>query len=99
MNIPSIKELTLISWIGFGVQILGQKENITYISVPRNSYNKTSEGEDLAGEALVKHYSDVMKDLGFEDLKIKFKIRDEYWTPEKEKQAIQNIKKQLYGGL
>lgn len=82
-----------IAWIGFGVKIENAVDNIIYISVPRFSYNKDVSGEDLAGEILAQQYKEKINEESDQNFIVKVKIRNEYWTPEKEKQAINDFKK------
>lgn len=83
-----------------GVQIDGidKNKNIVYISVPEESvyYNSTIKTpQDLARS--IKE-----KVLGSK-FKVKYRVRDENWTAEKRKQAIDNIKMNYwennYGGM
>lgn len=91
--------INIISWIGFGVQIEQFINNIIYITVPRFSHNKDISGKDLAGEILAQQYKEKMNEESDREIIVKMKIRDEHWTPQKEEQAVKEIKKLLYGGL
>lgn len=91
--------INIISWIGFGVKTEQFINNIIYITVPRFSYNKDISGQDLAGEILAQRYKEKINEESDQEIIVKMKIRDEHWTPQKEEQAIKEIKKLLYGGL
>lgn len=84
--------------MGVKIDCVSKERNTVYISVPKESvyYNSTIKTpQDLA-------HSIKEKVLGSK-FKVKYRVRDENWTAEKRKQAIDNIKMNYwennYGGM
>lgn len=97
-------EVMLITWAGFGLQI--EKSNETqerleiYISVPETSYHLNANQEQMAGVVLAKRFKAVMNDMGIKKLVVKSRIRKgDHWTPEKAKNAEEQMKHNIYGNV
>lgn len=67
-----------------------------WISVPREA--ECARGINLAGKALADRLMTKMREMGAKNFKVKYRIRDEVWTREKELAAIEQCKREMYGG-
>lgn len=83
-----LAEGMLLGMSSFGMVIDKWEDNIMYISVPKESTDYGPTGEVLAGKKLADRIQTKLRDLGAEDLKIKYRIRDEVWTKEKRNQIL-----------
>lgn len=96
MNNELIAKGMMIAFRGLGIQIEDWVDTATtttvYISVPKETTDTGPTGVALAGKALADRMLTKMRDMGAENLQIKFKIRDEVWTREK-RLAAENIAK------
>lgn len=99
--------IMMATWYGFGLEIVRIKENDIidnngatddfkkelelYISVPKSSYQKNINGEEMSGSFLAKRFKEVLGDMidtkskysHYGKITVKYKIRDEFWTKEK----------------
>ena len=91
MNNEFIAKGMMIAFRGLGIQIEDWVDTATtttiYISVPKETTDTGPTGVALAGKALADRMLTKMRDIGAENLQIKFKIRDEIWTREKRIEA------------
>jgi hypothetical protein len=83
-----LAEGMLLGMSSFGMVIDKWEDNIMYISVPRESTDYGPTGEVLAGKKLADRILTKLRDLGCNDIKIKYRIRDEIWTKEKRDKII-----------
>ena len=84
-----LAEGILLGMSSFGMIIDKWEDNIMYISVPKDSTDYGPDGETpLAGKKLADRIQTKLRDLGAEDLKIKYRIRDEIWTREKRERIL-----------
>lgn len=85
---------------GLGVKIENLAETYDeiniWISVPSKSENVDVHGNEMSGKYLAKRFKDTLTDIGVKNLTVKYKIRDEAWTKEKDKDAQQIAKKELF---
>lgn len=76
-----------IAFRGLGINIEDWKQvnsdEVIYISVPKESTDVGPNGTSLAGKKLADRMFTKSKEMGADNLQIKFKIRDEVWTKEK----------------
>ncbi len=86
--------------MGVKIECVDKERNLVYISVPKESvyYDQASTiktPQDLARS--------IKEKVFYSKFKVKYKVRDEIWTEEKTKQAIDNIKRNYwednYGGM
>lgn len=91
MNNELLAKGMMIAFRGLGIQIEDWVDTATsttiYISVPKETTDTGPTGVALAGKALADRMLTKMRDMGAENLQIKFKIRDEVWTREKRIEA------------
>ena len=91
MNYELMAKGMMIAFRGLGIQIEDWVDTATtttiYISVPKETTDTGPTGVNLAGKALADRMLTKMRDMGAENLQIKFKIRDEIWTREKRIEA------------
>ena len=91
MNNELLAKGMLIAFRGLGIQIEDWVDTATtttiYISVPKETPDTGPTGVALAGKALADRLLTKMRDMGANNLAIKFKIRDEVWTREKRIEA------------
>lgn len=91
MNYELMAKGMMIAFRGLGIQIddwIDTSTNTTiYISVPKETTDTGPTGVALAGKALADRMLTKMRDMGAENIQIKFKIRDEVWTREKRIEA------------
>lgn len=91
MNNEAMAKGMMIAFRGLGVQIEDLVDTpagtTIYISVPRATTDTGPSGVNLAGKALADRVLTLMRDMGAENLQIKFKSRDEVWTREKRVEA------------
>ena len=66
-----------------------------WISVPRETIDPK---HNLAGKALADRLMTKFRDMGCKNFKVKYRIRDEVWTEEKSKTAMEQGKREMYGG-
>lgn len=83
-----LAEGMLLGMSSFGMVIDKWEDNIMYISVPKESTDDGPTGEVLAGKKLADRIQTKLRDLGAQDIKIKYRIRDEIWTKEKRNQIL-----------
>lgn len=87
MNNELIAKGMMIAFRGLGIQIEDWVDTATtttiYISVPKATTDTGPTGVALAGKVLADRMLTRMRDMGANNLAIKFKIRDEVWTREK----------------
>lgn len=67
-----------------------------WISVPREA--ECDNGINLAGKALADRWMTKMREMGVKNFKVKYRIRDEVWTEEKKRAAVERGKREMYGG-
>lgn len=67
-----------------------------WISVPREA--ECANGINLAGKALADRWMTKMREMGVKNFKVKYRIRDEVWTEEKKRAAVERCKREMYGG-
>ena len=68
-----------------------KKELELYVSVPKSSYHKNANGEEMSGHFLAKRFKQCLSDMidtkskysHYSKITVKYKIRDEIWTKEK----------------
>ena len=86
-----------------GIEIVnwedGYNSTTVWISVPKESNDIGPDGSTLAGKALADRFMTKMRDLGCPNFKVKFRIRDEVWTKEKRLAAVEQGKREMYGGF
>lgn len=91
MNYDLMAKGMMIAFRGLGIQIEDWVDTVTttriYISVPKETTDTGPTGINLAGKALADRMLTKMREMGAENLEIKFKIRDEVWTREKRVEA------------
>lgn len=99
--------IMMATWYGFGLEIVKVNENNMinengatddfkkelelYISVPKSSYLKNANGEEMSGSFLAKRFKETLSDMidtkskysHYGKITVKYKIRDEFWTKEK----------------
>ena len=94
-------ETMYITWRGMGIiidNIQETQENLSiYISVPKSSFRKHSNGNEMSGEFLAKRFKETLIEMGVKRLTVAFKIRNENWTKEKEEEATLKAKKEVFG--
>jgi hypothetical protein len=78
----------LLGMSSFGMVIDKWEDNIMYISVPKESTDYGPTGEVLVGKKLADRIQTKLRDLGAQDLKIKYRIRDEVWSKEKTNRVL-----------
>ena len=87
MNNELMAKGMMIAFRGLGIQIEDWVDTAAtttiYISVPKETTDTGPTGVALAGKALADRMLTKMRDMGANNLAIKFKIRDEVWTREK----------------
>lgn len=91
MNNEAMAKGMIIAFRGLGIQIEDWVDTpagtTIYISVPKATTDTGPSGVNLAGKALADKVLTLMRDMGAENLQIKFKNRDEVWTREKRIEA------------
>ena len=91
MNNELMAKGMMIAFRGLGIQIEDWVDTdistTIYISVPRETTDIGPTGVALAGKALADRMLTKMRDMGANNLAIKFKLRDEVWTREKRIEA------------
>lgn len=91
MNNELLAKGMMIAFRGLGIQIEDWVDTTTtttiYISVPKETTDTGPTGVALAGKALADRLLTKMRDMGANNLAIKFRIRDEVWTKEKRIEA------------
>ena len=89
-----------IAWKGLGIVFDDVIETydylIIYISVPSSSEHKDVHGNEMAGKHLAHRFKDTLVEMGIKNLTVKCKVRDEFWTKEKDKFATEAAKKELF---
>lgn len=80
MNNELMAKGMLLGMSSLGIVVDRLEENVLYISVPKDT---TDSRHALAGKALAKRLQTKMRELGYKDLVVKYKIRNEVWTKEK----------------
>lgn len=99
--INGLGEAVLISLAGVGVMIdkvdEAQESLTIYISVPTSSYHRDAHGKEMAGDYLAKRVKQTLVEMGVKRLTVKYKIRNEHWTKEKQNDAELNARKQFFG--
>lgn len=87
MNNELMAKVIMTTFRGLGIQIEDWADTPTsttiYISVPKETTDTRPTGVKLAGKALADRMLTAMRDMGANNLVIKFRIRDEVWTKEK----------------
>lgn len=87
MNNELMAKGMMIAFRGLGIQIEDCVDTDTsttlYISVPKETTDTMPNGINLAGKSLADRMLTKLREMGVENLQIKFKIRDEVWTKEK----------------
>ena len=95
-----LREAMLITWAGLGIIIdneIENQENYTiYISVPKSSYDRNVNGEEMSGAFLAKRIKETLAEMGVKRLTVKYKVRDEVWTETKRQEAELNMRKKLF---
>ncbi len=98
MNNELMAKVMMTTFRGLGIQIEDWVDTTAsttiYISVPKETTDIRPTGVKLAGKALADRMLTSMKDMGANNLVIKFRIRDEVWTREKRIEA-ENIAKTM----
>lgn len=90
-----------ITWMSFGVKIekVNEADGLeVFISVPKSSYHKDVNNNEMAGDHLAKRFKTVLSEMGIKKLVVKHKIRNEHWTEEMSKQATREATRMIYGG-
>lgn len=99
--VQGLGEAMLLTWAQLGVVIEYIQETTDalnmYISVPKSSYHKNSDGVEMSGLFLAKRFKDTFVDMGIKRLSVKAKVREEDWTAELSKEAVIRARKELYG--
>mgnify|MGYP003301738583 CR=1 FL=1 len=99
--IQGLGEAMLLTWAQLGVVIEDIKETTellnVYISVPRSSYHKNCEDEEMSGMFLAKRFKESFIDMGVKRVVVKAKVREQDWTKELSKSAVIRARQELYG--
>lgn len=94
-------EAAYIVWRSFGVEIDKINETVDsleiFISVPKSSYQKDTNENEMAGDHLAKRFKDTMKGMGVKRLTVRYRVRNEHWTEQMYKDAIVKAKQTIYG--
>jgi hypothetical protein len=70
----------LLGMSSLGIEIdKWEDQNLIYISVPKD----TAEREGLAGKKLADRLQTKIREMGCENFKVKYRLRDEVWSKEK----------------
>lgn len=95
-------EAAYITWMSFGVEIDKVNESADelelFISVPKSSYKKDVDNNEMASDFLAKRFKTVLSEMGVKRLVVKYRIRNECWTEKMSKQAIKKATQTIYGG-
>lgn len=88
MNNTVLAKGMVIAFRGMGIEIDDWVDNsdgscTIFISVPKESSDIGPDGLSLAGKRLADRIFTKMREIGANNLNIKFRIRDEVWTKEK----------------
>lgn len=87
----------MIAWAGFGLKIERMEEtqeNLTvWVSVPKQSFEHSSDGTEMAGMFLARRFKNTLTAMGAKQLKVKAKVRDEIWTKEMADNAVLDMKR------
>lgn len=81
-----------------------KKELELYVSVPKSSYHKNANGEEMSGHFLAKRFKQCLSDMidtknkysHYGKIVVKYKIRNEIWTKEKADLATKKKIEDLY---
>ena len=96
-------EAMLLTWAQLGVLIDNVEETPeslnVYISVPRSSYHRNSENEEMSGVFLARRFKNSFLSMSVKPVVVRAKIREELWTQELSKDAVFKTRKELYGNL
>lgn len=105
MSNANIGLVALVTWAGYGVQILKTEdlpEQCTmWISVPEKSYKMNARNEMMAGKNLAARFKTVFEEMTGKAKKIviKFKVREgENWTEADAEKAEHETKMNLTNG-
>lgn len=78
----------LLGMSSFGIEIdKWEDQNLIYISVPKD----TTEREGLAGKKLADRLQTKFKEMGCENFKVKYRLRDEVWSKEKADKMLSHL--------
>ena len=95
-------EAAYITWMSFGVEIDKINESADelelFISVPKSSYKKDVDNNEMASDFLAKRFKTVLSEMGVKRLVVKYRIRNECWTEKMSKQSIKEATQTIYGG-
>ena len=120
LTMENLGSVMIATWYGFGLEIIKVNENNIinengmvdeykkelelYVSVPKSSYHKNANGEEMSGHFLAKRFKQCLSDMidtknkysHYGKIVVKYKIRNEIWTKEKADLATKKKIEDLY---
>lgn len=103
MNNELMAKGMVLGMRSMGIEIVNWEDDYdsttVWISVPKETNDTGPGGMDLAGKALADRFMTKMRDMGCPNFKVKFRIRDEIWTKKKRLAALEQGKREMYGGF